>query len=395
MFSKLSSKKILIAASCGLAVLSVIVIVLAVSHHNKVNTPEADEPDNSVVASVSEVEQENDDSEKERFDTETETDITQTDEDNTETETDVSEIEDTDIYSSDKNAYKFIGTKIVCYGYPCADGGSYTPLKGCYGYALSTNSDSDHDIARTLYITGYDHYIMNDLYTGKKYEYYTDRVKNLSSLVYDYSVFSYVCTFKEKINSNDVTVYLYFNSPDGKCTGAVISLLELKGKYTGSIKAENNGFLLMYTSLPYSEFVSSYDEIRKNKCSGASLYSNEGKNINLYVSDFSNEEDVSKYNDAVISSTSFSEKEDASAKKINLSDYEILPGVRFGDSYESIKSRGYGFFGKMGFSDFTGENMCQVVFRVGAANIESYVSFDKNNRLQAFETTFICKQLCG
>lgn len=314
--------------------------------------------------------------------------------DNNDEETDFSQDEDEEeaVSANEQDAYKLIGTTVKEYGgYPCADGGNYAEIRNCYGYSYSTHSDKESDTIKTIYINGYNHYIMDGVYTGKTFYYYRKNINNITDITYDTSSFSYVSTFKSSVNSTPVTVYLYFNSPDGKCTGAIISTLELKGKYTGN--NISNNFILKNVSLPLSDSFSDYSEL-KGKI-GIGIYSYENINVNIYFfetnTDYSN---VSKYNNSVISSINFLEK-DNKFETIDIKDYEILPSLRIGMTYNEIISKGYGFIGDISYSDYVGKNGCFFTFRVGAANLESYIFFDENNRLIAEDSAFICKTLCN
>lgn len=305
---------------------------------------------------------------------------------------------------SEKDLYKLIGVDgkdlpnyVSSTGNPCADGGNLLKI-GADGYYASTHREDDDGTGeikgtiKTIYINGYDHYIINGLNTGRDYKYYKDRVKDISSLEYDYSLFSYCCSFKETVNSKPVIVSVFFNSPEGKSTGAVISTENLKGKYIGNCKAENNLFLLNQGGLPLSEMKNNYSELFDNNVAHIGIYSMQGKNVNLCFvegSDNDEYEDIENYLSDDISSFGMY-LSDASYMK----NTEILPGIKYGDSYDSVISKGYTFFGDAEYSEHYGKNLCSFTFRVGAVNYEAYAFIDDNGKIME-ETDFIIKCLCS
>lgn len=305
------------------------------------------------------------------------------------------------INENEKDLYKMIGTSgadipdTVSYdANPCADGGLLLNVN-VVGYYASTHEidEASYEIKgsiKTLYIMGYNHHIINGLNTGRDYEYYTDRVDDISSLEYDSSSFAYSCSFKETINNNPVTIWIFFNSPDGKSTGAIISTEKLKGKYSGRLKSENNVFLLNQGGLPLSEMKVNMPSLFNDEIVFADIYSRVGKNVNVCLGkQYGDEKDIDDYNNESISS--FTLGCDPAEYSDNI---EILPGVKIGDNYDSIVSKGYTFFGELSESEMYGGNMCIFTFRVGAVNYECYVSFDENENLVCCSNLLI-KPLCS
>lgn len=262
--------------------------------------------------------------------------------------------EDTDEYIppvevAEKEIYQLIGHDISdCaefYNTIHVDGGYAHTNNDCNGYAVSTLSDDDKGEIKAIYITGYGKYVMNDIYTGKKYSDLSERVSGLSDISYDASSLAYACSLKEKINGKNVTVWLYFNDPEGRCTGAIITTEKLKGTAV-TTKAKSGKFLYQFQGLPCGELFDAYPEYYNKKLFGILNSSEPGIDACVILDKNTLTYSPDEFRETVACSISYdntlSGDED---KTVNFNELEIVPGINIGDSRDSVMKQKYSFDG--------------------------------------------------
>lgn len=258
-------------------------------------------------------------------------------------------------------------------GNPCADGGYLFEYDGHRG--ISFSADDENGILRNAYIIGTHQEIVPDINTGGDYDMYRRHVKGLSALRYDTSCFSYCADLEYEYEGSTYYVTMYFSDGGAECIGATVSLDKLHGQYTGA-NERTGAFLLEYVGKPLGE-AKDFCKKSSTEIGWDATYSAGNGTVDITVGASFEDEKVG---------------EDDVIKCINVFDgaeTALLPGITI-ENFEA-------FAKELGFEesdDNNPEKSMYGVFRVGPANIETYVEFFENDESKIASIKFICKPLC-
>ena len=257
---------------------------------------------------------------------------------------------------------------------PCADGGNqYIFRNGDYSFSSHSEAEQDSSSAvKTVYILARSAEITPGVRTGGVYSDYASNqyIPSISTVAYNEDAFAYSCAYPYEYNGVYVTVWLYFNSPDGTNTGAVVTTETFNDpSYEQPEKLQE--FLLQCVDSGVKDTLAKYSELAVSGDYNSAQY------CTLSTSGASDDSMVT---------------DETRVKGLYIIDskYEILPGFFSGKTYEEYIVDGLDYIGEKTFDEVEGNYGNYFVIRVGAANVECRISYGEDNTADLI--TLICKQ---
>ncbi len=264
----------------------------------------------------------------------------------------------------------------------CADGGWLMSFeKDVYPNTDFSTFDEDNDEScpvKAVYITDVDTKIVGDLYTGKAYGYYAEKIDGLTSLIFDELRNCYTCGYTFERSGKTLNVILCFTSADGVCDGAIISSEVLESK-TGSAPVNPEAFAVSYIGLTKKELISRIGELEYvGIYDGATFFSAVNRldtPLFCFGLIYDTVEDIPE--DDVVSSV-----------EVTGNNVELFEGFTIGHKYEYYKEKGIALTEPSEGGDQTSS---YVSFRLGARHLMCWINYDDS--LTATSISAICKNL--